>query len=101
MDRNMEETLFRIKGDRLYRARTAALRISSRLPSHKFMSKGKRSLRPLGARDDHPHLLRLLDDGEEFVDIDLACRSQKLKAETAPDECGGRQHPLFVLFEPL
>src|SRR5712692_269384 len=65
------------------------------------MSKGKRSLRPLGAWDDYSHLLRLLDDGEEFVNVDLANRSQKLKAETAPDHRGGCQHPLFILVEPL
>src|SRR5216684_8378261 len=65
------------------------------------MSKGKRSLRPLGAWDDYPHLLRLLDDGKEFVDVDPAYRSQKLKAETAPDHrcCG--QHPLLILVEPF
>src|SRR6202051_5161866 len=99
MDRNMEETLFRIKGDRLYRARTAALRISSRLPSHKFMSKGKWSLRPLGAWDDYPHLLRLLDDVKEFVNVDLADRSQKVKAEAAPDHRRSRQRTLFILVQ--
>ena len=65
------------------------------------MSKGKGSLRPLGARDDYPHLLRLLEDGEEFVNVDPARRSQKLKAEAAPDHRGGRQYTLFILVEPL
>src|ERR1700739_3392448 len=54
-----------------------------------LMSKGKRPLRPLGARDDYPHRLRFLDDIKKFVHTDLAYRSQKLKAETAPDNrCG-------------
>src|ERR1700686_580112 len=65
------------------------------------MSKGKRSLRPLGARDDYPHLLRLLDDGKKIVNVDLADRSQQLKAETAPDHRGSRQRTLFILVEPL
>src|SRR5712692_6048980 len=65
------------------------------------MSKDKRSLRPLGAGDDYPHLLRLLDDGKEFVNVDLADRSQKLKAETASDHRCCRQHPLLILLEPL
>src|SRR6266849_6439062 len=65
------------------------------------MSKGKRTLRPLGARDDYPHLLRLLDDGEEFVNVDLANHSQKLKAETPSDHRGGGQHSLFIVVEPL
>src|SRR5690349_5620243 len=65
------------------------------------MSKGKRSLRPLGAGDDYPHLLRLLDDGKEFVNLDLARRSQKLKAETAPDHRCCRQGALFILVKPL
>src|ERR1700694_2826942 len=69
--------------------------------SHKFMSKGKWPLRPLGARDDHPHLLHFLDDGEEFVNMNLADRSQKLKAKTAPDHRSSQQHPLFVLVAPL
>src|ERR1700686_3835285 len=65
------------------------------------MSKGKRSLRPLGAWDDYPHLLRLLDDGKEIVNVDPADRSQKLKAETAPDHRCCRQRTLFILVEPL
>src|SRR5271155_98098 len=65
------------------------------------MSKGKRSLRPLGAGDDYPHLLRFLDDGKKFVKVGLTGRSQKLKAEAAPDHCGGRQHAFFILVEPL
>ncbi len=65
------------------------------------MSKGKRSLWPLGAWDDYPHLLRLLDDGEEFVNVDLADRSQKLKAETAPNHRCCRQRPLFILLQPF
>src|SRR5260370_32404193 len=63
------------------------------------MSKGKRSLRPLGAWDDYPHLLRLLDDGEQFVNVDLTDLGQKLKAETAPDHRGSRQRTLFILVE--
>src|SRR5208337_4129479 len=65
------------------------------------MSKGERSLRPFGAGDDYPHPLRPLDDGEEFVNANLAYRVQKLKAETAPDHCGGRQRTLFILVQPL
>src|SRR6266851_10316683 len=65
------------------------------------MSKGKRSLRPLGAWDDYPHLQRLLDDGKEFVNVDLTDLGQKLKAETAPDHRRSRQRTLFLLVEPL
>src|ERR1700693_3975519 len=65
------------------------------------MSKGKRSPRPLGAWDDYPHLLRLLDDGKEIVNVDLAYRSQKLKAETPPDHRCCRQRTLYILVEPL
>src|ERR1700726_2023696 len=65
------------------------------------MGEGERPLRPLGTRNDYSHLLRFLDDREEFVNIDLANRGKKLKAETAPDHCGSDQHPLFVLIEPL
>src|SRR5271156_4650390 len=39
---------------------------------HQFMGEGKRLFRSLGARDYYSHLLRLLDDGEEFVNVDLA-----------------------------
>src|SRR5260370_30245081 len=65
------------------------------------MSKGKRSLRPLGAGDDYSHLLRFLDDGEKLVKVNAADAGQKLKAETAPDHrcCG--QHPLLILVESL
>jgi hypothetical protein len=69
--------------------------------SHKFMGEGERLFGSLGARDDYSHLLRLIDDGEKFVYVDLARRSQKLKAETASDHCSGRQHPLFILVEAL
>src|SRR6266436_6667259 len=65
------------------------------------MSKSKRSLRPLGAWDDYPHLLRLLDDGEQFVNVDPTARGQKLKAETAPDHRRSRQRTLFILVQPL
>ena len=65
------------------------------------MGEGERLLGPLGARDDYSHPLRLLDDGEKFVNVDLADLGQKLKAETAPDHRGGCQHSLFILVEPL
>src|SRR5690348_2359121 len=64
------------------------------------MSEGERLLGSLGAGDDYSHLLRLLDDGEKFINVDLAGRSQKLKAETAPDHRSGCQHPLFILTQP-
>jgi hypothetical protein len=67
--------------------------------TNKFMSEGERPLWSLGARDDYSHPLRLLDDGEKFVNVALADRSQKLKAETAPEHRGGCQHPLFILVE--
>jgi hypothetical protein len=54
------------------------------------MGEGEGLLGALGARDDYSHLLCLLDDGEEFVKVDLADRSQKLKPETAPDHRRGR-----------
>src|SRR5216684_2812038 len=69
--------------------------------THKLMSKGKRSLRPLGARDDYAHRLRFLDDIKKLVHTDLAYRSQKLKAETAPDNRCGRKCALFILVQPL
>src|ERR1700737_2722577 len=53
----------------------------------KLMGEGERLLGSFRARDDDSHLLRLLDDGEELVNVDLADRAQKLKAETAPDHC--------------
>src|SRR5260370_35517144 len=65
------------------------------------MAERERPLRPLGTRDDYSHLLRLLDDGEKFVNVDQADPGQKLKAETASDHCGGCQPPLFILVEPL
>src|SRR5258708_1346650 len=68
--------------------------------SHQFMAKGKRPLRSLGAWHDYAHLLSLLDDGKEFIDVDLADPVQKLKAETAPNHRGGRQRPLFIFVEP-
>src|ERR1700687_5570126 len=69
--------------------------------THKLMSKGKRLLRPLGARDDYAHRLRFLDDIKKLVHTDLAYRSQKLKAETAPDNRCGRKCALFILVQPL
>src|SRR5258707_11955412 len=65
------------------------------------MCEGKGHLRSFGALDDYSHLLCFLDDGEKFINIDLADRSQKLKTETAPDHCSGGQFPLFILVEPL
>src|ERR1700730_8980129 len=65
------------------------------------MGEGEWLLLPLGVRDDYSHPLRLLDDGEKFVDVDLADRAQKLKAETAPDHRGSRQRTLFIIFQPL
>ena len=65
------------------------------------MAEGKRSLRPFGTWDDYSHLLGFFDDRKKFVHIDLADRSQKLKAETAPDHRGCRQRPLFILVESL
>src|SRR5208283_5392311 len=58
------------------------------------MREGKRFPGPLGAWDDYSHLLRLLDDGEQFVDVDLTDPGQKLKAETAPND-RGRRHSRF------
>src|ERR1022692_2283795 len=69
--------------------------------THQLMGKGEWLLWPLGTRDDYSHLLRLLDDGEEFVNIDLADLSQKPEAEATPDHRCGPQHPLFILVEPL
>src|SRR6266576_97337 len=65
------------------------------------MAESKRALRPLGARDDHSHLLRLLNDSKEFVNADLADSAQKPETETAPDYRGGCQHPLFIFVEAL
>src|SRR6516165_6435900 len=65
------------------------------------MGEGIRPFRTLGAGDDYSHLLRLLDDGEEFVKVNLADPTQKLKAETASYHSGGCQHPFLVVAEPL
>src|ERR1700730_12467782 len=65
------------------------------------MAEGKRPLRPLGARDNDSHLLRLLDDGKEFINVDLAASAQKSEAEPAPDYRGVCQHPLFIFVEAL
>jgi len=40
--------------------------------THKFMGEDERPRKSLGARDDYSRLLRLLDDGEKFVNVDLA-----------------------------
>src|SRR5229473_2206878 len=65
------------------------------------MRESKRLIGSLGVRNDYSHPQRLLNDGEDFVNVDLADSGQKLKAETAPDHCGGRQHSLFILVEPF
>src|SRR6266852_4001193 len=65
------------------------------------MRESKRLLGSLGIRNDYSHPQRLLDDGEDFVNVDLANSGQKLKAETATDHCSGRQHSLFILVEPF
>src|SRR6266853_4118427 len=63
------------------------------------MRESKGLLGSLGVRNDYSHPQRLLDDGENFVNVDLADSGQKLKAETATDHCSGRQHSLFILVE--
>src|SRR5712692_9692700 len=65
------------------------------------MCEGERWLRLLWDRADYPHLLRLLDDGEKFVNVNLADGGEKFKAEAAPDHRGSCQHPHFVRVEPL
>src|SRR5882724_5455222 len=67
--------------------------------THQFMGEGERLLGSLGARDNYSHLLRLLDGGEKFVNVDLTDLSQQLKAETASDHRSGCQCPLFILVE--
>src|SRR6266849_917819 len=69
--------------------------------THQLMGEGERPLRTLGTGDDYSHLLRLLDDAEQFVNIDLAYLGQELKAETAPDHCGGGQSLLFTRIKSL
>src|ERR1039457_131886 len=69
--------------------------------AHEFVGESERPLGSLGARDNYSHLLGLLDDGEKFVNVSLADAGQELKAETASDHCGGSQHLLFFLVEPL
>ncbi len=41
-----------------------------RLP-HEFMCEGEGRLGSFGARNDYSHMLGFLDDGEEFVNVDL------------------------------
>src|SRR6266851_4155690 len=57
------------------------------------MRESKRLLGCLGVQNDYSHPQRLLDDGENFVNVDLA--------DTAPDHCSDRQHTLFILVEPF
>src|SRR5260370_40919629 len=65
------------------------------------MCEGERCFRTFRARDDYSHPLCLLDDGEKFVDIDLADGGQKFEVEAAPDHCSCRQRLLFILVEAL
>src|ERR1700691_698423 len=69
--------------------------------THQLMGKGEGLFRPLGTRDDYPHLLRLLDDAEESVNVDLADLSEKLEAEVTPNHRGSRQRAPFIFVEPL
>src|SRR5215469_1698618 len=59
--------------------------ISQQGLTYKFMGEGEGSLRPFGTRDGHSQALRPVDDVEKFIDIHLAHRGQKLKAETSPE----------------
>src|SRR5260370_4272590 len=65
------------------------------------MGEGERLLRSFGASDDYPHLLRLLEDGEKFVNVDLADLRQEPEAKATSDHSGIRQRALFILVEPL
>src|SRR5271170_5059621 len=65
------------------------------------MAEGDRLLGSLGARHNYSHPLRLLDHVEKVVNVDLADRSQKFKAETSPDRCRGSERPLFIFGKPL
>src|SRR5260370_21672570 len=65
------------------------------------MREGEGPLGSLRARDDYLQLLRLLDDGEEFVTVDLADLSQESGAEATSDHRGSRQRTLFILVKPL
>src|SRR5260370_7888893 len=64
--------------------------------THKLMSKGKRSLRPLAARDDYAHRLRFLDDIKKLVHTDLAYLSQNLKPKTPPNNPSRHKCSLFI-----
>src|ERR1700734_69198 len=69
--------------------------------THQLVGERERRLRPFCARDDHSHLLRLLDNSEEFVDVSFGNRTQQLEAEAAAYHRRGRQHAPFILLESL
>src|SRR6185295_7431765 len=58
-----------------------------------------RRFRTLGGRDDRAHLLRLLDNREQIVDIEVADRAEELEAEATPDHGCRRQRAALVLVE--
>src|SRR5260370_2264963 len=84
------ELLDRVSNSRMKLLLTRCGDVGKERLSHKFMSEGKWPLRPLRARDDYSHPLRLLNDAEEFVNIDLADFSLKLTAEAVPVHRGCR-----------
>src|SRR4029077_3713228 len=95
------ETLDRVRDSSVQLLLTRGRDAGKQGLTHQFMAEGKRPFRPLGARHDYSHLLRLLDDRKKLINVDLADPGQKLKAETASDHRGGCQHPLFILVEPF
>src|SRR5271168_2112249 len=92
------DQLNRIGDSRVQALSAWARDVSKQCLTDKFMAEGKWPLRAFGAGDDHSHPLRLLDDVEKFVNIDLANRAQKLKAETAADHrcCRQRTQIIYV-----
>src|SRR5882672_10255327 len=65
------------------------------------MGEGERLVWTLGAGDDYSHLLRLLEDSKEFVNVDFADLSQEPEAEAAPDHRGSGQRTLIIFVEAL
>src|SRR5258708_8120262 len=69
------ELLDRVSNSRMKLLLTRCCDVGKERLPYKFVRKREWLLRPLGAWDDYSHLLGLLDDCEEFVNVDLADRA--------------------------
>src|SRR5947209_6581475 len=83
------ELLDRVSGASVHQLLTRRRDAGKQRLTNEFMGEGEKGFPLFGAREDYSHLLRLLDDGEELVNLHLADGSQEFKAESAPDHSGG------------